>query len=308
MGESVLDLGQGLEIWRVGIEELREQDINARAMSKAAFDRLTATIAGDSRLESLPLCALTDNGLEIVSGHHRVRAARQAGLTQIWVMVDVTGLPRDRISSKQLAHNAIEGTDDPELVRRIFEAIGDVDARLESFIDPAITEIVIPSVQVDDIDLGLRYETVIIQFVPWERQYFEDATKIIERELQATNSKAAYLAELERFEAWQRLNLRIVDEYDIRTMSTVMVKIAELALAQLGEEPPEGEDWVPLRDVVGSAYIPAAAADTLRGAIIAMQAKGDIGNKNRWQALEYLAADYMAGAPPADMEVVSSRD
>ena len=302
MGERVLELGQGLELWRVSVEELREQDLNARAMSKEMFDRLTGTIAKDSRLESLPLCAQTDKGLEIISGHHRVRSARTAGVTEIWVLVDVTGLSPDQVRAKQLAHNALEGEDDPELVRRIFEAIGDVDSRLEAFIDPATLDIVIPSVNVDDIDMGLKYETVIIQFVPWEREHFEDAAKIVERELQATQAKKAYLAELERFEQWQNLNLRIVDEYDIRTMSTVLVKIAELATMQLGE-PPIEQEWVALRDIVGSAYIPQEAADVIRQAVISMESKGDISHKNRWQALEYLAANYLAEAPPADMEV-----
>lgn len=299
MGEMVLELGQGLELWQVSVEELREQDINARSMPKEMFDRLQATVAQDSRLESLPLVAKTEKGLEIVSGHHRVRAARAAELHTVFALVDVTGLTADQIKAKQLAHNALEGQDDPELVARIFATIGDVDARLEAFIDPSILDIQIPSVQVDDIDLGLKYETVIIQFVPWERQYFEDAARVVERELQATGAKVAYMAELDRFKSWQNLNLRIVDEYDIRTMSTVLTKIAELALAQLGEPPPEttteADEWVPLRDLIGTAYIPPGAADTIRQAIVAMQAKGDISNKNRWQVLEYLAADYISG-------------
>jgi hypothetical protein len=212
------------------------------------------------------------------------------------------------VKAKQLAHNALEGQDDPELVARIFASIGDIDARLEAFIDPAVLDMQVPSVQVDDIDMGLKYETVIIQFVPWERQHFEDAARIVERELQATNAKIAYMAELERFQTWQNLNLRIVDEYDIRTMSTVLTKIADLALAQLGEPAPTDQEWVSLRDIVGTAYVPAEAGEVIRQAIVAMQAKGDIANKNRWQVLEYLAADYLSAAPPADMEVVKGKD
>jgi len=77
VAEQLLQLEQGLEIWRVHIDELREQDINARSQPKAMFDRLAATIRRDKRLEALPLVAATENGLEIVSGHHRVRASRQ---------------------------------------------------------------------------------------------------------------------------------------------------------------------------------------------------------------------------------------
>jgi hypothetical protein len=96
-GEKVLDLGQGLQLWKVPIAALREQDVNARSMSKPMFERLSQTIARDKRLESLPFCARTDKAIEIVSGHHRARAAIAAGLTEMFVMVDVTGLTRSQI-------------------------------------------------------------------------------------------------------------------------------------------------------------------------------------------------------------------
>ena len=136
MSESVLDLGGGLEIWRVGIDEPREQDENARSMTKPMFERLTATIGKDRRLESLPFCAYVNGAIQIVSGHHRVRASRSAGLDEIFVIVDTTGLTADQIRAKQLAHNAIAGEDNPELLKRIYNRIDDVNARLESFIDP----------------------------------------------------------------------------------------------------------------------------------------------------------------------------
>jgi hypothetical protein len=60
--QRILELGNGLELWRVHPSALREQDINARAMPKAMFERLAQTIARDNRLESLPLCAKTERG------------------------------------------------------------------------------------------------------------------------------------------------------------------------------------------------------------------------------------------------------
>lgn len=300
MAEKVLELGQGLELWKAQVEELREQDVNAQSMTKEAFDRLQTTIGRDSRLESLPFCALIDDHLEIVSGHHRVRAARSAGISDIFILVDVTGLTPDQVKAKQLAHNAITGDSDPELIRRIYEAIGDVDARMESFIDPISFDLDMPKVQIDDIDMGLHFETVIIMFVPWERQYFEDAARVIEREISGTKAKTVYMSELERFEAWQSLNLRLINEYDIRTMSTVMAKMAELALLQLGEAPPEPDvaQWVSLRDLIGTAMIPQAAAEVIRSALDTMTERGDIQKKNRWQGLEYMAAEYLASDTP----------
>ena len=107
--ERILELGNGLELWKVHPSALREQDVNARSMPKAMFERLSQTIGRDKRLESLPLCARTEKGLEIISGHHRTRAATAAGLSELFTLVDVTGLTRSQIAAKQLAHNAIEG-------------------------------------------------------------------------------------------------------------------------------------------------------------------------------------------------------
>src|SRR5439155_18065937 len=90
----IFELGNGLELWKVHPSHLREQDVNARSMPRAMFERLSQTIARDKRLESLPLCAKTEPGLEIISGHHRVRAATAASISELFVLVDVTGLNR----------------------------------------------------------------------------------------------------------------------------------------------------------------------------------------------------------------------
>jgi ParB-like chromosome segregation protein Spo0J len=74
-------------------------------MPKAMFE-LAQTIARDKRLESLPLCAKTERGLEIISGHHRIRAATAAGISEMFVLVGVTGLIRSQIAAKQFSGGA----------------------------------------------------------------------------------------------------------------------------------------------------------------------------------------------------------
>ena len=128
----ILELGNGLELWKVHPSSLREQDVNARSMPKAMFERLAQTIARDKRLESLPLCAKTERGLEIISGHHRVRAATAAGISEMFVLVDATGLTRSQIAAKQLAHNAIEGQDNEQLLAEIYRQIEDAESTRSS--------------------------------------------------------------------------------------------------------------------------------------------------------------------------------
>jgi hypothetical protein len=130
-----LDLGSGLVIRSLPVAALREQDKNARYMTKEMMERLTATVRRDQRLESLPFCAETKRGVEIVSGHHRVRAATAAGQTNVWCIVDTTGLTPDQIKAKQLAHNSIAGIDDEAVLAQIYGEIADSESRLEAFLD-----------------------------------------------------------------------------------------------------------------------------------------------------------------------------
>ena len=52
---------------------------------------------------------------------------------------------------------------------------------------------------------------------------------------------------------------------------------------------------VQLPNLFGSPAIPKEAADTITQALDKMVKEGEIGPKNKWQALEYWAADYLAG-------------
>jgi hypothetical protein len=57
---------------------------------------------------------------------------------------------------------------------------------------------------------------------------------------------------------------------------------------------PEKENWIPLRDIFGTAKIPEGAAEIVVNAITKMLTAGDIEQSNKWQFLEYLSAEYMA--------------
>lgn len=120
----VAELEDGICLARCDLDALREQDINARVMDDAKFNQLVANIEKRGTLEQLPYCVLTDRGVEIVSGHHRTRAARAAGLDHINVLLDRTELTRSSIAAKQLAHNAIEGTDDGRAYTPIMKLFG----------------------------------------------------------------------------------------------------------------------------------------------------------------------------------------
>jgi flagellar hook-basal body complex protein FliE len=176
--ERILDLGNGLELWKVHPSSLREQDVNARSMSKPMFERLSLTIARDKRLESLPLCAKTERGLEIVSGHHRTRAATAAGISEVFVLVDVTGLTRSQIAAKQLAHNAIEGQDNDQLLAEIYCQIEDAESKLEAFIDQKL-DVELPKVKIEGLDVEIDFKTVLLIFLPRVKKRLDKALEYL---------------------------------------------------------------------------------------------------------------------------------
>ncbi len=289
MAEKRLELGNGLEVWEVDASEVREQDVNARSMDKKMFDRLATTIKRDKRLESLPLCALTEAGLEVVSGHHRIRAAVAAGVTKFFAIVDTTNLTPSQIKAKQLAHNSIQGKGDDQIVAAIYRDIQDAEAKLEAFIDRNV-EIQVPKVKIGDVDLNLDYRQVLVVFLPHEKERFEKVAKGIGA------ITTVYASEIERFEQFKSIANRISREYEIRSMGTVLSKMADIVAVELGEEPPE-QERISLRDLFKTGYIPREAASVISQALERMEKNGDITKKNQWRALELWAADFLSGNP-----------
>lgn len=226
--EKMLDLGNGLEIWKVNIEDLKEQDVNARYMKGEMFERLTENIRKDNRLESLPFCALTENGIEIVSGHHRVRAARQAEIYEIFVIVDVTGLSRDRIKAKQLAHNSIDGYDNSELVKRIFDSIEDASSRLEAFVPEELVE-QFKRVSVGDVNVEMDIQQVQLMFFKYEKNCIEKLCGYLEE------NDTVYADEIKNFEKVKKAIKETGKEYSIRAVGTVLARLCEQALERYGQ-------------------------------------------------------------------------
>jgi hypothetical protein len=288
--EKVLDLGNGLELWKVPSSALREQDVNARSMPKAMFERLSQTIARDKRLESLPLCAKTERGLEIVSGHHRVRAATAAGISELFVLVDVTGLSRSQIAAKQLAHNAIEGADNEQLLAEIYRQIEDAEAKLEAFIDQKL-DVPLPTVKIDGLDVDMDFKTVLLIFLPRVKDRLDKAIEYLRSSGQKLDG--IYIAAESDYSPVENAVRRIHEEYDVRVVADIIGKMADLAMEACGVSV-EQPERVHLKDIFGTAYMPKEAAEVVKSALAAMLKAGDISQTNRWQALEYWAADCVA--------------
>jgi hypothetical protein len=284
-----LELGNGLELWKVHPSSLREQDVNARAMPKAMFERLSQTIARDKRLESLPLCAKTERGLEIVSGHHRTRAATAAGLQEMFILLDTTGLSRSQLLAKQLAHNAIEGQDNEQLLAEIYRQIEDAESKLEAFIDEKL-DVEIPKVKIEGLDVEIDFKTVLLIFLPRVKERLDRAVEYVRSSGQRLDG--VYIAAESDYAPLEKAVRTINREWDVRVLADILGKMADLSLQASGVSV-EDPERVHVKDLFGSSWLPKEAASVIRDAVQKMVKAGDIGQTNRWQALEYWAAEYL---------------
>src|SRR5437870_868386 len=287
--QRILELGNGLELWKVHPSALGEQDVNARSMPKAMFERLSQTIARDKRLESLPLCAKTDRGFEIISGHHRTRAATAARLSELFVLVDVTGLSRSQIAAKQLAHNAIEGQDNEQLLAEIYRQIEDAESKLEAFVDRKL-DIELPKVKIEGLDVEIDFKTVLLIFLPRVKERLDRALEYLRSSGQRLDG--IYIAADSDYTPLEKAVRRINEEYDVRVVADIIGKLADLALEACGVSV-EDPERVHVKDIFGTAWVPKEAALVIRDAVQKMAKAGDISQTNRWQALEYWAAEYL---------------
>lgn len=286
----VMDLGDGIHLAIVPIVLLREQDINARIMDDGKFKQLVNNIKKRGALESLPFCACTSRGIEIVSGHHRVKASREAGLKEIPVLLDMSGLNRSQIAAKQLAHNAIAGVDDQNTLREIAKIITDVDDMLESAIDKdifkeskaEIERLATPAVSLD-------WKTVQFTFLPHQ---LKDMEKLVEK---TEGVEVEGLADIELFKPFVEALEKTQKFQDVKAVGTAVYMMIEAALKQLGESGYEDEDmeWTTLAKLFGGAAIPAEYAEQINKAVKAMEKNGEINPKKKWEAIAVWAGEYL---------------
>lgn len=291
--EVIYDMGSGLVIAKVQIDRVKEQDINARIMKNEMQDQLTANIKKRGQLESLPFLVLVDGKLEIVSGHHRIKSARAAGLKELIVILDVSGLTRSQIAAKQLAHNAISGFDDDSTLREIVKMITDVDDMLESFIGKDIMEE--PLEQYDKLAspaVHFDFKNITFAFLPYQINDMDILLKNLEHSGADIIGVAAY-EQCERF-------VETLDKYqkfsDIRNVGAAihsMIESVNEKMDAVGFN--EEEEWTYLTKLFGSSAVPAESAEVIKQAIKKAEKGGTVTSKNRWQLIEYLCADYLSG-------------
>lgn len=295
-------LGGKRKIAIVPVDQLEFLEKNARFMKNEQFQNLVNNIKEDGQLSSLPFCYLQENGkYKILSGNHRCKAAIAAGLTEVPVIYTDEPLSEDKQIAIQLSHNAIAGEDDPMILQELYDAIENLDMKYYAGLDDKILE------QLDKVEIPgitesqLTYATVQFLFLPNELdrllETFEMATDMI-----TSDAVVARFAEYDRM--LDSLE-KVKGSFNIHNGATaimIILDIFERHLEDLQEgyldeegEPKHNKSFVPLSSVLGTEYVPTESIAVIKRAVDRMLSKGEVSKKNKWQALEYWAAEYLSG-------------
>ncbi|MGE5510358.1 MAG: ParB/RepB/Spo0J family partition protein [Bacteroidota bacterium] len=228
MGTRIAEVGKNLALYKVHVDEIKEQDINARVMPPEAFERLTENIRKEGRLEQLPFAVARGNFFELISGHHRLRAGRQAGLTEVFVLADERNLPRSKVVAKQLAHNAIAGEDDPQMLKRLYEEIESVDDILESYISPDDFDDVtrLESMPVTDISLMLEWKQLAMVFLPSTMERL-DKIEVWAKKIPKDTDLVGVVSN-QVFERFREAALSIGRAEDVRSLGAILTRMVDI--------------------------------------------------------------------------------
>jgi hypothetical protein len=213
--------------------ELKLLEKNARYMKAEQFQNLVENIKKDGNLSSLPLCYREKDGkLRVLSGNHRVMAARQAGVEQVLVLVIGEEKDTDERLAIQLSHNAIAGQDDLVILKELWESIKDVQARMYAGLDSDTLK-ALESIQFAAIsEQRLRYKLTTFLFLPEE---LEDLDQLLKETAVAFAGDAVYLANLNTYDAFFELIVRIKKKCQIKNSAAAFLKLMELARIGLEE-------------------------------------------------------------------------
>lgn len=290
----VAEMGSGLIIAKVKLSDIREQDINARIMKNETQKQLTDNIRKRGQLESLPFCALIGEKIEVISGHHRLRSAKDSGvLGEVFVILDISGLRRSQVAAKQLAHNAINGFDDQSTLKEIAKLIDDVDDMLESYIGKDVLEE--PMAELDKLiapKIEFDWRNITFTFLPHQLADLDKLVSVI----QTTDPDTVGVAPIELHKPFVEAITKFQAFANVKNTGAAihaMIRSTDQLYEELNFD--ESQEWTQLTSLFGSPAIPTEAASVITDALKKMEQDGEIGGKNKWQALEYWAASYLAG-------------
>lgn len=285
----------------VALDRLDLVEKNARFMKNEVLRRLVENIREDGQISQVPFCVPRGDRFVVLSGNHRVKAARLAGLSEIPIIYPTEHLTRDQELAIQLSHNAIVGEDDPVILKDLWEELTTVSAKLYSGLDDkalaTLAAVTLPALA----EVKLDFRTVSFLMLPEE---LESLQTVFDEARRQASAHVGYLARFADFDRLLDALATANAAHNIKNAATGLMCLVELTRRHLAEladgwcDPETGEarhdGWVPLSTVFGTDRVPAPVAAVVKRAVDRLVGEEALPADQRWRALEFLAADLLA--------------
>jgi len=227
-----------VDITRPG--DLRPADKNAHFMTGQMFQQLVANIKRDGGLTSIPFCWRDEKGTtHILSGHHRVDAAKDAG--QEWIMILYTDrkLSRQEQIAIQLSHNSIFGQDEPSILRDLWVELTSLDMKAYSGLDDQVMNSYAP-IKIDTLgEKDITFQEVVLTFFPSEIERLEGVIKRL-----AAHKRQRYAAPLEQFDRFIDRMMDFKEATGIYNSATAVLAMLDIVEEWLAAQQEDGEQGV----------------------------------------------------------------
>lgn len=208
--------------------EVAHVEKNAHYMPTKVYKRLVENIRHDGNLSSLPFCWRDGAGkLVALSGNHRVDAARDAGIEQILVLYTDAGLSRSEQIAVQLAHNAVVGADNKQVLRELWEEILEMEFKQYSGLDESLLETVDASA-LDRLRVQpLPLEMVQLLFLPHETERVAEVIDALGK-WSPEDGGLRFAARLEDFDRFFSVLLKCKEAEGIVNSATAVLRMMEI--------------------------------------------------------------------------------
>jgi hypothetical protein len=220
-----------LRLKLVDPNNLKGQRVNARYMKAETMQQLVENVKKDKRLESVPLIYEDGEQDRIISGHHRVEAAKSAKIPYILCMV-AKPEDRDEVVSKQLSHNALVGQDDQQVLTELFNSIQSIEKRIATGLQDAIAKISYTSL---NYRLG-NWKELVLLLLPEDIGLFDEAMDEIMKQMQCSADAEIRLGSMEAFDKFAKAMMKVKRAENIKSNGTALMRLVELAQERMSEQ------------------------------------------------------------------------
>lgn len=285
------------KILKVNPRDLKLLEVNARYMKPDEFNLLVENIKRDGTLSSVPFCCYDDDwNLEVLSGNHRVKAAIEAGLEEISVMITEEELTREQKTAIALSHNSISGQDDYAILKQMYESIDSVEFKKYSGLDDETLEMLEKVGNQSMSAIGLDFQVLNVVVLPTELQV---AKNIIDEAKKQVKRNTALTLRYEDYDKWLDTLDDVGSALGIKNTATAllaMLSVVEKHMDELKEvwiEEADDKDWVPTSTLFNRTKVRAADGRIIEKALQRMIDRGDVKKSERHKALAIMAQCYI---------------